>query len=140
MPVRSSNSLWLRHTCIYARVRVSKPVYVYLRIYTCIYACLRVSTHVFVCLRMCKCIYACVRVPTHVHVYLRKCKFIHACVRKSTLAFPYCRYLLRKWRLKMGHFAISLHILRVTPNRVFNAHKRNLYHMTDLDFEYVVDS
>ena len=33
------------------------------------------------------------------------------------------RYLRRKWRLKMGHFTVSLLFTRVTP-RVFNAQKQ----------------
>ena len=51
----------------------------------------------------------------------------------APLVFRYRQYLRQKWRLKMGHFTVSLHILRGTPPIVFNAHKQNLYQMKALD-------
>ena len=64
--------------CVYACVRVSTHVYVYLRMCKRIqaYVCALI-THVYVYLRMCTCIYAYLRVPTNVYVYLRMCKCIH---------------------------------------------------------------
>ena len=52
--------------------------------------------------------------------------------------FLYRQYLCQKWRLKMGHFAVSLLFVRVTPPRVSNAHKQNLYDMKALNEYHVV--
>ena len=51
----------------------------------------------------------------------------------NPLVVPHRQYLRQKWRLKKGHFTVSLPFMRVTPPRVSNAHKQNLYHMKALD-------
>ena len=51
----------------------------------------------------------------------------------APLVFRYRQYLRQKWRLKMGHFTVSLLFMRVTPPRVSNAYKQNLYHMKALN-------
>ena len=49
------------------------------------------------------------------------------------LVVRYRQYLRQKWRLKIGHFTVSLPFMRVTPSRVSNAPERNLYHMKALN-------
>ena len=47
--------------------------------------------------------------------------------------FRYRQYIRQKWRLKIGHFTVSLPFMRVTPRRISNAQERNLYHMKALN-------
>ena len=51
----------------------------------------------------------------------------------APLVFRCRQYLRQEWRLKIGHFTVSLPFMRVTTPRVSNAHKQNLYHMKALD-------
>ena len=41
----------------------------------------------------------------------------------------YRQYLRQKWRLKIDNFTVGVLLMRVTPPKVFNVHKRNLYHL-----------
>ena len=41
----------------------------------------------------------------------------------------YRQYRRQKWRLKIDHFTVAVLLMRVTPPKVVNAHKQNLYHL-----------
>ena len=56
----------------------------------------------------------------------------------APLVFRYRQYLRQKWRLKIGHFTVSLPFMCATPPKVSNTHKQNLYHMKALDEEHVM--
>ena len=103
----------------------------------CTYACVRVPTHMYVYLRTSTRIYEFPRVPTHFYVYIRMCKCSYAFVRESTLVFSY-RFSISsisssEMAFENGPFTVSLPFMRVTPPRVSNAHKQNLYHIKALN-------
>ena len=50
----------------------------------------------------------------------------------------YRQYLRQKWCLKKYHYTVAVLLMRVTPPKVSNAHKQNLYHMKALDEEHVM--